>query len=64
MPRTRARKLAACNRTANRLKSAAKRKAARAACTRRYGVLQAEATIAWTHEVQALLERRREPHAE
>ena len=29
----------------------------------RYGVLQAEATIAWTREVQALLARRREPQA-
>ncbi len=36
-PTTRAQKLAACNRTANRLKTAEKRKAARASCTRRYG---------------------------
>ena len=36
-PKTRAQKLAACNRKANRLKTAKKRKAARAACTKRYG---------------------------
>ncbi|MDX6679512.1 MAG: carboxypeptidase [Solirubrobacteraceae bacterium] len=35
-PRTRVQKLAACNRKANRLKTVAKRKAARASCTRRY----------------------------
>jgi hypothetical protein len=35
--KTRAQKLAACNRKANRLKSAKKRKSARASCTRRFG---------------------------
>jgi hypothetical protein len=36
-PPTRAQKLAACNRKANRLKTARQRKAARTSCTRRYG---------------------------